>query len=76
MDTDNMDSDKDLIQGSSYEEIEELKKEVTFWKEHYKRDVKYWKGKYENLIRVYPMLRSKTDAATQTETIVNENESQ
>ena len=66
----------DLIQGSSYDEIEDLKKEVTFWKEHYKKDVNYWKGKSENLILVYPMLRSKTDATTQTETIVNENESQ
>ena len=66
----------DLIQGSSYDEIEELKKEVTFWKEHYKSDVKYWKGKYENVVRVYLMPRSKTDATTQTETIVNENESQ
>ena len=72
MDTDNMDSNKDLIQGSGLfrvnpnVEIEELKKEVTFWKEHYKKDVNYWKGKYENLIRVYPMLRSKTDATTQT----------
>ena len=66
----------DSIQGSSYDEIEYLKKEVTFWKEHYKKDVNYWKGKSENLIRVYPMLRFKTDATTQTETIVNENESQ
>ena len=34
MDTDNMDSNNDLIQGSAYDEIENLKKEVTFWKEH------------------------------------------
>ena len=56
-----------MIQGSrlfyvkANVEIEELRKDVAFWKEQYRKDITFWKGKYEDLIRFYAALRFKTD---------------